>query len=93
MESASETKGYWPREGTMTSDSGEVVGGLFGSLATREEYDASELWRDMVFEDFGGFGADFFGGGLSFVLFASKNHAAFEDAGAEVDFVFVEFDK
>ena len=74
----------------MASDSGEIVGGLLGGLSAREENDASEFGRDMVFENFGSPGADFFGGRLGLVLFAGENHTTLEDTSAKVDFVFVE---
>ena len=59
LEGASETKGDWPGVRALLDDGGEVVGGLFDSLPAREEDDAGEVGWDVIFEDFGGAGADF----------------------------------
>ena len=91
MEGAGKAEGDWPGEGAVTGYGCEIIGGLFGGLTTGEEDDTGEFGGDVVFKDFGGFGTDFFGGRLGFILFAGKDHTALEDASAEVDFVFGEF--
>ena len=85
LKGASEAKGNWPREWSVFDDFGEVAGGLFWGLAAGEEDYAGEFRRDMVFEGFGGFSADFCWGGLSFIFFAGENHVNFEEASAEIN--------
>lgn len=91
LEGASEAKGNRPREGAVFDDFGEIGGGLFGSLTAREEYDAGEIGGDASFEDLGCFDADFGWGGWLAVFFASNDHIAFENAGAEIDVIHGEF--
>lgn len=85
LKGASEAKGNWPREWPVFNDFGEVIGGLFGSLTAREENYTGEFRRDMVFEGFGGFSADFCRGGLGFGFFAGENHVDFKKASTEID--------
>ena len=82
LESAGEAEGDGPREGVILDDGSEVVGGLFDGLTAREEDDAGEVGRNMVFECVGCVFADFFWGGLGFVAFTGEYHVDFKNAGA-----------
>ena len=93
LECAGEAESDGPGEGAVFNDGSEVVGGLFDSLAAREEDDAGKLGCDMVFENFGGFAANFIWGGLLFVLFTSEDHVDFKDASFQIDFGFIKGDK
>ncbi len=77
LEGAGKGKGNRPRERAVLFHGGEVVGGLLDGLSTREEYDAGELGRDVVFKNFGGGSADCFGGGWLGPLFAGEAHIDF----------------
>ena len=85
LECAGERKGDWPRERAILEHSGEISGGLLWSLAAREENDAGEFRRNVVFEHFGGGVTDFFWDRLSVELFAGENHIDFENTGTEID--------
>lgn len=85
MEGASEAEGDGPGEGAVLEDSREIGGGLLGSLSARKEDDAGEVSRDMGFERFGGFSADFIWSGGVLVVFTSDDHIGLEDAGAKID--------
>ena len=91
LEGASERESDWPGEGAVFFDSGKIISGLFRGLSTRKEDDASEFFRNMVFEDFGGGCADFFRGRRGFKLFAGEDHVDFENASRQADFGFFEF--
>ena len=80
-------EGDWPGVGAEVGDGLEVVGGLLGGLAAREEDNAGEGFGDEFAEDFGGPVGDFFRGGLGLVLFAGEDHVDFENGGREVDFL------
>ena len=54
LKSAGKTEGDWPGERSVFDDGGEIISGLFGGLAAREENDACEFGRNMIFESFGG---------------------------------------
>lgn len=82
LESAGETKSNGPWVRAVFGDFGEIVCGLFNGLTAGEEDDASEVGGDVFLKDFGGGLADFSWSGLFIVLFTSKNHIDFEDAGA-----------
>lgn len=77
LEGASKGKGNRPRERTVLFHSGEVVGSLLDGLPTREEYNAGEFGRDVVFKNLGGGSADFFRGGWLGPLFAGEAHIDF----------------
>lgn len=84
LKGTSEAKGDRPGERTIFGNLGKIIGGLFDGLATREEDDAGEVTGNVGFKDFGGFSANFGGGGLAFLLFASENHIDFKDTSAEI---------
>ena len=82
LEGTGEGESDGPREGFVLNNGGKIVSSLLWGLTAREEDDAGEFARDMIFKSIGGEFANFFGSGLFFVFFASEDHVAFKNAGA-----------
>ncbi len=82
LQGAGKGEGNGPGIRATCNNSGEVFGGLVGSLTAREEDDAGEIFGDVGAEDFGSGVGDFVGCGGLVVGFAGEDHVAFQDTGS-----------